>query len=210
MPAAHVSVRSAAALSVLVTVLASSGCSLWQKDSVAVIGDSITALGGEALDRDLGGRVDLQLSGNFGETVAQVLPKAEALSAQDFDQVFINLGTNDVLQGLPVPESMQAMREMVALFDEAVCVHLVTVNEHMVHPERGAVSEGARQLNEAMVEFAEADERVRIVDWNAVASDSLDGGDPPTSTLTDDSIHPTDEGFERLDELYLDALDDCG
>lgn len=208
MLAAQVLVRSAMALSVLVSV--STGCSLWQKDSVAVIGDSITALGGGALDRDLGDRVDLQLSGNFGETVAQVLPKARDLSAQEFDQVFINLGTNDVLQDLPVPESMQAMQEMVALFEQADCVHLVTINEHMVHPERGSVSEGARRLNEAMVEFAETDERVRIVDWNAVASNSLDGSDPPTSTLTDDSIHPTDEGFEQLDQLYLDALDDCG
>lgn len=33
--------------------------------------------------------------------------------------------------------------------------------------------------------------------------------DPPTSTLTKDSIHPNEEGNRRLNDLYANALNDC-
>lgn len=199
---------SAAVLSVL--VVASSGCSN-AGDSVVVLGDSITALGHGSLEESLGDTYGLSISGNFGKTVEQVIPEAQRLAGErSYDQVIINLGSNDVLQELPVDESMAAMRQMVALYPDARCIHLVDINEHMVIESTGEPrTDQAVAFNEALEELSGSDDRVSLISWNDVASEELNDDQPPWSNLTTDSIHPTDQGNDEIDRLYRTALRRC-
>lgn len=177
---------------------------------MAVLGDSITSLDTEDLEADLGDDYRFDISGNFGMTTDQVRPEVEVLSQRTFDQVIINLGTNDVLQGDPAQHAVDVIAQYVALFDSARCLHVVTINEHMENQRNGQpTAEQARQFNEALRNFAESQERVTLIDWNAVVAQNLNNATPPTSTLTSDSIHPTPEGNQALNALYADALGDC-
>jgi len=184
-------------------------------DRVAVLGDSITSLDAPDLESDLGGEYSFDISGHFGMTTDQVRSEAESLAQQDWDQVIINLGTNDVLQGHDASGAVENIAEYVAMFDSARCVHLVTINEHMQNQRDGrSPADGARLFNDSLRSFAESQERksqpkVTVIDWNAVAAQSLDDSEPPSSTLTSDSIHPTAEGNQALNRLYAEALGAC-
>jgi lysophospholipase L1-like esterase len=185
-------------------------CSSSTGDTVSVLGDSITSFDQPKLEQGIGADHDLAVSGNFGRTTAEVLPEARVTAARGNDQVIINLGTNDVQGGLPLDRSMDAMRTMVGLFPAARCVHLVNVNEHMVDAKTGrATTEAARRFNDALEALANEQPRVSVIDWNAEVEDTLNDGNPPTSTLTKDTVHPTDEGNDRLNDLYASALDAC-
>lgn len=198
-------------LSVLIVLVlaTTAGCSN-KGDSVAVMGDSITALDQSTMEEQLGGDYELFITGNFGKTVAEVMPEAEVLAQREYDQVIINLGTNDVLQDLPLDSSMAAMRKMIDLFPSARCVHLVDINEHLiVQDTTTSRTEQATAFNAALEEMASKDDRLSIIDWNEVAAGALNDEDPPWSTLTKDSIHPTDAGNTELNQLYRSALQDC-
>lgn len=203
--------KAAAAVAIVAAGAGVLGCSDNSGDSVAILGDSITSLDEADLNSSLGGDYELTISGNFGRTIEEVRPEAELLSSRDHDQVIINLGTNDVLQQLDVETSIETLAAEVELFDSARCVHLVNINEHMVAPADGSSrSSEAEEFNRELERYAERTERVSVIDWNSVAASELDGGDPPTSELTTDTIHPTPEGFSKLNSLYGDALAGCG
>ncbi|MCZ7631763.1 MAG: SGNH/GDSL hydrolase family protein [Microthrixaceae bacterium] len=179
-------------------------------ERVAVLGDSITALDAGALEEDLGDDYRFSISGTPGATADQVLPEAQELAQRSFDQVIINLGTNDVLQWGSPEQAVAAIAQYVVMFDSARCVHVVTVNENMQNQLDGrSTSDGARELNDALRAFAETQDHVTVIDWNAAAEQSLNGAEPPSSTLTSDSIHPTPEGNQVLNGLYGDALGGC-
>lgn len=48
-----------------------------------------------------------------------------------------------------------------------------------------------------------------MIDWNSVAAASLNDKVPPYSTLTEDSVHSTDAGNRKLNDLYAKALEEC-
>jgi len=139
------------------------------------------------------------------------MPQAQQISAQKSDQVIINLGTNDVLQELTVDTSMASLQQMVDLFKGSKCIHLVNINEHMLSFTTGkSVADGAERFNAGLQDLAKADGRISIVDWAGASGDSLDTKNPPTSSLTFDSVHPTTQGDIELNKLYANALDGCG
>ena len=194
-----------------VSLLFAPSCSDNSGDSVAVLGDSITSLDQADLNSTLGGDYELTISGNFGKTVSDVMPEAELMATRTYDQVIINLGTNDVLQERPIDKAIETLGAEVALFDSARCIHLVNINEHMLNQSDGASrAEAAKAFNAELEKYAERTEGVSVIDWNGVASSKLNGDDPPTSELTYDTIHPTAEGFAELNDLYSSALGSCG
>ena len=185
-------------------------CSPNRGDRVSIVGDSIITFDTEALQKDLGGEYKIAVSGNFGSKIDGVLAPSQLMATQKFDQVIFNVGTNDAIGGVPPEESVQALSGLVALFPAARCIHIVNVNEHMVNLTTGArVGDAARRLNEAVERYVASDDRLSVIDWNAEAEATLDDKDPPTSTLTADSVHPNAEGNEVLNGLYSDALRSC-
>jgi lysophospholipase L1-like esterase len=200
-----------ARLALLGVTMVLAGCGVGNRgDSVAVLGDSITSLDQADLQAQLGGDYQLVISGNFGQTVQEVMPEASFVAGRSYDQVIINLGTNDVIQGIPPATSMQVLQQMIGKFPSAKCIHLVNINENMVDQKTGAsLQEPAKAFNSALDGVVKSGKRLDLIDWSSVAGDHLNSEKPPWSTLTQDSVHPTAEGNKELNNLYRDALSGC-
>ena len=204
--------RCAVACLGICTLIVLPACSSSGRASVALIGDSITTGDRQAVQRRLEPKYDLTVSGHFGATARAVLPAARKVAQQgDFDQVIINLGTNDVRGDVAVQLTMEAIGSIVDAFAGARCVYLVDINEHMLSPAPGSASStaGAQRLNQALRDMASERPLVEMIPWNAEIEKTLDGARPPTSSLTKDSVHPNTKGNRRLNDLYASALSSC-
>ena len=192
------------ALAVLL-LLAASGCGWFGPDRprVLIVGDSITNLVEDDFRAEPEQDYEYTMRATDGATAAEMLPWAQDVSSIDYEQVILNLGTNDVNEGLPAETTRASIEDMVALFPEADCIHLVNLNEHMMITSVDAI----HAVNEQLDELAAADPRIRIIDWDAAVTAHLGSGGDPVLT---DTVHPTDAGQALILELYLDALHDCG
>jgi lysophospholipase L1-like esterase len=177
-------------------------------DPVAVIGDSITALGQDQLNATIGKDFKLTVNGQSGAKVSERQGEASALAVGKPTQVIINLGTNDVLQHVATADSAAGLQQMVQDFKAASCIHLVTINTRM-HPANGnQTHDGAVAINNAIHNLAKANDNVDVIDWDAINADAVDSSHP--NGLTFDGVHPTSAGQSDLDSAYDDALEDCG
>lgn len=173
-----------------------------------MFGDSIISL-----DDDLRGALgdyNVTQAGYFGHTTAEVMGPADELASKDFVQLILNIGSNDVLQQLPIADVDARLRALVDKFPDVECLHVVTINEHMVDGKTlEPRAEEAAAVNDVIRRIAAEQDRVEIIDWNAMAAQHLQGS-PPTSTLTTDAVHPTAEGYDELHAAYNGALSSCG
>ncbi len=200
--------RRWAALGVAVLLLAGA-CSRNEGERVAIVGDSLVTFDEADLRTELGDNFDLVVSGNFGKQILGAIPPAKFVAATNAGQVIINLGTNDVRAGTPVDRSMAAMKVLIGLYPHARCIHLVNINEHMLDgATKQPSTDAARRFNDALEQLAQTDDRLDIIDWNAKIEDTLEGN-PPTSTLTTDSVHLTAEGNRAINDLYGGAVRGC-
>jgi lysophospholipase L1-like esterase len=175
--------------------------------TVAIVGDSITEQGTSVLTEDLTGGWHLRIDGRSGYTISQQVPAAQSLAAHDPHQVIVNLGTNDVMRADDLDQSAAILRQMVALFPAATCIHLVNINEGIV---LGGTSFAAlsSQLNQAIAAIAADDPRLDVLDWSAAVRADEAAGHPDDPLLTD-TVHPTRRGQHVLAALYADALAAC-
>lgn len=173
---------------------------------VAVIGDSITEQGQKAIFNDLSADYKLTVDGKGGFRIDEQLPTAERFATRRFDQVIIELGTNDVMQKWSLGDSEANLRQIVSMFPDARCVHLVDVNESLSSRTVDAPAR-ARQLNQAMRGIAASDSRVDIIDWAGIVRryETVDPAEP----ITTDGIHPGPTGQDLLVSAYEDALKSC-
>lgn len=192
---------------VIVAARSSSTSTTGARPKVAIVGDSITEQGESALEAGLSGGWQLRIDGRSGFTVAKQLPAAQHLAAWGPSQVVVNLGTNDVLKAPDLGPSADALREVIAAFPDASCVHLVTLNEGI---RLAGTSYAARsaELNQVMAELAAADPRVDVIDWSSAVVADEAGSDPDDPILVD-TIHPTSRGQRVLTDLYAEALAGC-
>lgn len=194
----------AVATLVVAAVLASSCATTG--DRVAILGDSITALGEARLRDELGADHDLTIDGKFGARTDQRVQAAQAQAATNPHQVVINLGTNDVLQGRAPDAIARNLELLIAIYRGASCVFLVTINTHLDQngnrPQQPAID-----LNAAMERLAETDDRVELIRWDRIQDDAVDAQHP--LGLTTDGVHPSDEGQRELAAAIGDALAGC-
>ncbi len=174
------------------------------KPRALILGDSITDHGQRELNDT--GHHSMIIAGRLQDTfrIDDQLPVAGRWAPRSFQQVVINLGTNDAVQGWPQDQSSANLTKLVGMFPNAACLHLTTINEHL----RGRSSEAgpsATALNDQIRAMAAADPRISIVDWNAlVEANSAEGVD-----LTSDGVHPTREGGQLLINAYDMSMDSC-
>jgi hypothetical protein len=192
-------------VTVLAVRLAYGAATSHDKPRVLVLGDSITDRSQAALKDELGAGFDLSIDGKTSFRVGQQLQSAERWSSRDFDQIVINLGTNDAIQGAAVEQSAADLAAMVALFPEARCIHLVTVNEDIPAEADPEAARRAAQLNHHLWTLAAADPRLHVVDWAALVRAELERGAEPTL----DGVHPTDDAYELLAVAYAASIRPC-
>ncbi len=202
----------AAVVAVMAMAIAAVGVVAWRRPAdhrptMAIVGDSITEQARSVLRRELGHDWRLRVDGRPGATVAEQLAAARTLAEGDPAQVIVDLGTNDVLQGRSPDASADDLRQLVASFPDAACIHLVTVNEEMVLGE-ARLQRPAAELNTAIASMAADDPRLDVVDW-AEAVRTYQAGPQPDGPITSDSVHPTGYGKQVLAGLYADALAGC-
>jgi lysophospholipase L1-like esterase len=174
-----------------------------EKPRVLVLGDSITDHGQRQLRDTIGPLYALSIEGQDNFRADELLPAAQRWATRDFQQVVINLGTNDVVQGWPTETTTETLTQLVSLFPHARCIHLTTVN---VDLGPGA-DEGSRAdaINEQLRVIANTDPRVRVVDWKAIVDTETAQG----VKLTSDGVHPTKEGQQLLVDAYEASMDPC-
>lgn len=170
---------------------------------VVLVGDSITDVSRTEFDVALGDAYDVEVIGRFGKRTDEVVTDVEALAASPPSAVVINLGTNDVLQGVPAEQAAASLERMAGLVDRADCLVLVTINESM-SVNGTSYTDGAEALNERIEQIADDHGNASVLDWNAVIDDH--GGN---DEVTWDTYHPSDAGRKVLADAYRDAIDSC-
>jgi hypothetical protein len=174
------------------------------KPRALILGDSITDHGQRELNTTLGPLYALSIEGQDNFRVDDQIPVAERWATRPFQQVVINLGTNDSVQGWPIDQTTAGLQKLVELFPGVRCIHLTTINEHLTG-RTADVGPHAAAINEQLRAMAAADPRLRIVDWNGlVESHRAQGVD-----LTSDGVHPTPEGQQLLIDAYELSMAPC-
>lgn len=169
----------------------------------ALIGDSITDQARQVFTETLGPeRLDIRATA--GKTFADQLDVARDLAARRPRQVFVNLGSNDVLLAVDPATTMAALHEMVDLFPAPTCIHLVTVNETFfaIFPDGLIMRQRSRAINNEIHRLA-VERHIDVVDWARIINDAIET--VPPRILTADTVHPTLEGQRVLADLYRDG-----
>ncbi len=197
-----------AALGVLLVAVVASAFALQPRPepTVVVIGDSITVVAGPAITTELERRWDPVVSGWPGLTIAGQMATARELASRDPEQVVINLGTNDVTGTDDLAPALDSLTEMVALFPDARCIHLVTVSDGIVVPGRDAAARAA-ELNAGIAALAADDPRLRVIDWAATLREAQVTN--PEVVFTEDTVHPEEPGQRLLADAYARSLATC-
>jgi lysophospholipase L1-like esterase len=178
-----------------------------QPERVAVLGDSITVLTEPDL-LAISHRYTLDIGAVSGATVQDMLRAAQLLARQHPRQVVLNLGTNNVMKGRPPDETVKAIQQILGLFKDAKCIHLVTVNSSMIRFDDPFLTARIRQVNEGLRQIAARDRRVNIIDWSKRVHDYQVAKEPQGHLLYD-TVHPTGLGQRMLSQMYEQALKSC-
>lgn len=179
---------------------------------IVIIGDSITAMSVDPIRSGLGDGYDVRIAATSGRRIDEQMDVATGAAGRDNEQVIINLGTNDVLQDQQDLEASAAsLRQMVALFPDVRCIHLVTVSDGArgmgVALTAEQVAGRAGRINAEIRALAAADPRITVIDWDQQVRDyeAANPDDSPTS----DTIHPNGVGKQMLVDDYRAALSAC-
>ena len=191
----------------VVVTLAATACSP-DPPRVLIIGDSITGLVADDFAQKDEEEFRYTLRATNGATAAEMLAAAEDVDTLNFSQVVINLGTNDALKEVPFDETMASVEQIVDLFPDADCIHVTTINEHILSFDDPAVTERIVAINDGLRALADGRPRIRVIDWNAVVEEYEAAGSPDGPLLSD-SIHPTEVGQHKLVDLEVGALESC-
>ena len=176
------------------------------RPAVALIGDSITANLESTARHQLGDEYALAVDGRPGFLADQQLPVVVNTARFPFDQVVINLGTNDVMNSdHDLDETTATLGQITDAVAGIGCVHLVTVSEGMVN-DTGDAGPRARRVNDAIREIAAEHPNVRVIDWAKIERDfEREHGE----TITTDTVHPNDVGNRVLADAYEASLANC-
>ncbi len=162
--------------------------------TVAVVGDSITALSRQSIASSLAqAGYQSSIEAVVGIELAQAEPLVDQLAAQTPDDWIIELGTNDAgrdnpFWALPLLDEWHHVRS-------SRCVIYLSVSTHA-----GSM---AAQINDSLAGLARAHANVHVLDWGY-----LEYANP--AWIEPDMIHPTPAGQAELAALETQAIrHDC-
>jgi len=145
------------------------------------------------LNRGVNGERSDEIAARFERDVLAHRPSA----------VIIIAGVNDIYQGRPVAE---VIAHLGAMCDRAATAGIRVVAGSIL-PYNTATSDQngrMREVNAWIAEQAARDRRVSFVDTRAAVAAP---GNPDRLASSPDGLHPTPEGYRRMAEALLTALD---
>lgn len=166
-------------------------------DSIVMLGDSITA------GTDWSARFPdtaIANEGHPGFTTRQLVPVARAVAEHEPALVLVLTGTNDVRDGLPPADTVEALTELLdelARRSPSTRVVLQTILP------RAETAEAIVATNRAISDLA-MDRGLELVDLHA-AFDDGSGGLRPDETI--DGWHLSTRGYDRWEALLAAVLD---
>lgn len=168
----------------------SAGQGASRPSTVAVVGDSITALSRQSIATSLAhSSYQPTIEAVVGIQMAQALPSIERLAQQNPNDWIIELGTNDA--GRDNPFWASALLAEWQRVRASGCVIYVSVS-----PRAGPI---AAKIDESLAGMARAHHNVHILDWG-----NLEYGNP--AWVEPDMIHPTPAGQAELAALETQEL----
>lgn len=180
----------------LAGLLCATGCSSGPEHGVTLLGDSITVLTGETVAQRLDGVTDTRVVADFGLRIDEQLKNADDIRKRRPDQVIVNLGTNDILQGRPTNTAIEDYRQILDSLDDIACVSVITLNEHMDRMGENT-SEPAVAFNAALRSLATGYPNVTVTEWSSIIP-----FDENANLMDDDTVHPNAAGIARLAGAY--------
>jgi hypothetical protein len=174
---------------------------------VVFVGDSITDQARPVIESRFG-LTDDSVKAVGGKKIDDMMDAATGLAATHPAQAVIDLGTNDVLANEPAAPNGAELARMIGLFSSADCVHVVTINEHMLSPTFGNVGAAAASLNQQIETIAAQNPKVHVIDWDKTVLD-YDAAHDPNGPITIDTVHPTAMGQQMLVDAMQRSVDAC-
>lgn len=178
-------------LGVAACTLVASACIGGAEGGVTLLGDSITSLASLDVTERLKDFDSVKDNAVWGIRVDEQLPTAEEIADRRPDQVVVNLGTNDVVQGRDPAAIVEDYGTLLDILDDITCVHVVTLNEHM--KDDAALGAAAAQVNDGIRSLAAEHDNVTLTEWSQIFAYPGDN-----NLLMDDKLHPNEEGAKKL------------
>lgn len=178
------------------------GCGTPRTD-VGAVGDSISVQLAPFLEAAAAGDFSLQIAAVSGATIGDMVDDAASVAASRPSVLVVNLGSNDVIKGVPPEQSVADMERLLDQFDDLGCLVMVTVNEYMFSYAEGYLTDRAVATNAALADVA-ARRGAVVVDWNAILD--AQRATPGTPEMLVDTVHLSGYGAEVLRDAYLDAI----
>lgn len=180
--------------------------------SVVIVGDSITYQSTDELHALADQRgISLTIEATPRATARLMLEQARFVDPGRVDQMIINVGTNDIIQAVPLDRTLADIVELIRLYPEARCVHLVTINAHMVSLTDDRLHRRTLTMNGSLRYLAEEWPEVHLIDWAEILAESSESPEMPMAglLLAQDSVHTNPFGQAVLADAYVAALDRC-
>lgn len=187
----------------LAAIASLTACSSGPEGGVTLLGDSITKLAGPAVETRLEGTEKVRVVADWGYRIDEELESAADIGDRRPDQVIVNLGTNNVLQGTDLNTSIEDYRQLLRSLDDIACVHVITVNEHISLLGQD-LSGAAVSFNTALRDLAGQFDNVTVTEWSTIFDLPADA-----DLLDVDTIHPVEAGVERIAATYQLLVENC-
>lgn len=184
---------------------------MWPRnpDHVLFVGDSVTFLSWQAIDDRFGADTDLEAVARPGFRSVDLLPLAQeamddrAEAGHPLDRAIFLVGYNDVWQDELDRNELPAL---VALSARHECAIWLTIPARPGGDPPAADDfdpEQADALNEELTDLVGEHRNVHLVtEW----AEAIDGASDPDIYLTEDGIHPNEEGQKLLARIMHDHI----
>ncbi len=166
---------------------------------VLVVGDSVTFMSRTALTQAFDWTDNFDPQGRPGYRTDQLLPVALRKIDEDRPDILVLFtGYNDLTQGIDTTGAVSSLMDVAA---GVPCVVWVLL------PTKGEFDPAAAEaFDQRIVALAEDRASVHLTtDWRDVV-DAGPGPDPDPRLVSDDHIHPTEEGVARLAQAMEEAV----
>jgi hypothetical protein len=181
------------AVPAVATTAASHAATVAERDTVSVIGDSITYLSQAAIHAALDPAFSVEVNGIPGIQIAGQQEAVRQSATASPDVVIINLGSNDVGAQREPAEVIRELDQTTSRFGPETCVVLVTLTTHVP-------SADFRQR--AAVVNSWIRNHPHVADWDSALA-------PTDHQLTTDTVHPNAEGQAVMAQLLAQQVDAC-